>query len=511
MADNIKDDLADNEENKIITNVALLQGFLAYPRESLDLELKGWLDISNKKDSNCEVNRANIGKALLALANHGGGRLIIGFKEVSGNNQWEHCSHRPSELSHYNQDAINSIVARYAEPVFHCEVYFVEHPDTNLPHPIIEVPSNLKQPVRSNSEDPERKHIQINKYYIRRQGPKSDEPRTAHEWESLINRCLKAGRDDMLDDFRQIMRGISNGIRCIYSVPNGSANIDLIDHTENSPTNGEPNFLLSTGQFATKESFQELESFQEFFDLAETRWKALVEETFGDESPSRFAHGIWTAAYQIHQMLPNFSASEFLEFLSNAYLPVTGWPMWYTGFIYEDKPYPFEGLIEAFFGNNPRSIFKDGVHADFWRASPEAKLFIRRGHDDDSSNAKFSPGTAFDLSMPIWRVGECLMHAAKLVTLLGIESTSISFRFQWIGMQGRALKAWTGNRIGMSYDRICNQDKVNSLHTFTSEQINNNLPEVVQVVTKELYEVFEFYQIPYEIIIEELDRMKRRF
>jgi len=75
-----------------------LQDLLAYPREELDIELKGWLDLSSEDD------KANLAQALLALANHGGGYVLIGFVEVAG--VWGPAQSRPPDLSACTQDDV---------------------------------------------------------------------------------------------------------------------------------------------------------------------------------------------------------------------------------------------------------------------------------------------------------------------------------------------------------------------------------------------------------------------
>ncbi len=84
-----------------------LQDLLAYPRESLDTELKSWLDLSK------ETDKANLAQAMIAISNHGGGYIIIGFAESSG--QWIPSEPRPANLDIYNQDIVNGIVQAYAE------------------------------------------------------------------------------------------------------------------------------------------------------------------------------------------------------------------------------------------------------------------------------------------------------------------------------------------------------------------------------------------------------------
>ncbi len=70
-----------------------LNDLIEYPRETLEIELKGWLDLSEP------IVRANIARHFAALANHGGGYLVFGFKDDLSRDQ-----ERPSSLDSYNRD-----------------------------------------------------------------------------------------------------------------------------------------------------------------------------------------------------------------------------------------------------------------------------------------------------------------------------------------------------------------------------------------------------------------------
>ena len=174
-----------------------LQDLLAYPRESLDTELKSWLDLSKESD------KANLAQAMIAIANHGGGYIIIGFAENGGN--WIPSEPRPANLDIYNQDIVNGIVQAYAEPPFHCSVYLQPHPQSGLTYLIIIVPGESKAPIRAKKDGPT--HVRQYAYYIRRPGPRSEPPQSAQEWDELIGRCVRASRQDLLKDIRSI-RGV---------------------------------------------------------------------------------------------------------------------------------------------------------------------------------------------------------------------------------------------------------------------------------------------------------------
>ena len=49
--------------------------------------------------------------------------------------------------------------------------------------------------------------IAQNRCDVRKPGPRSGEPTSQEEWRTLLNRCLRAGREDMLDAIRAIVTG----------------------------------------------------------------------------------------------------------------------------------------------------------------------------------------------------------------------------------------------------------------------------------------------------------------
>lgn len=72
-------------------NNTYLDELINEPRETLDVEVKTWLDLSNPD------HRAIIAKEIIALANHGGGFLVIGFDERT-DGSFSPSSGRPTTL-----------------------------------------------------------------------------------------------------------------------------------------------------------------------------------------------------------------------------------------------------------------------------------------------------------------------------------------------------------------------------------------------------------------------------
>lgn len=62
----------------------------------------------------------------------------------------------------------------------------------------------------------------------------------------------------------------------------------------------------------------------------------------------------------------------------------------------------------------------------------------------------------------------------------------------------------------MSYDRLSRTPEVESTLAVTVEQIDDNLPEVLRSFVAPLYEAFDFYELPQQIVEQELGLLMRR-
>ena len=217
-----------------------LRPLITEPREDLAYEYKDWLDLTSNE------HKATLAKATIALANHGGGFIVIGFAE---HGQTLESRPRPEEIPEITQDSVNAAVRRYADPEFHCEVYDVLHPNTGVSHTVVAVPSTLTVPVMSRRDYQE--EIAQNSCYIRKPGPRSEQPQTSEEWRTLLNRCVRANQDEMLEAIRSIVTG---RVETQDSIPNA------------------------------------LDDLRDYCTSARGRWKELVSDE-PDNSPARFPHG----------------------------------------------------------------------------------------------------------------------------------------------------------------------------------------------------------------------------
>jgi hypothetical protein len=66
-----------------------------------------------------------------------------------------------------------------------------------------------------------------------------------------------------------------------------------------------------------------------------------------------------------------------------------------------------------------------------------------RGYQEDSQET-FEPRKIFDTTLPVWRIGECILHAQTLARMLAADpaETKIRFRAFYTGLSGRVLRSW---------------------------------------------------------------------
>ena len=430
-----------------------LLSFITHPREDLYAEYKGWLDLSDNS------HKAVLAKAAIALANHGGGFIVIGFPDDGGSPV---SSQRPPEIPEITQDAVNSAVKRYSSTPFQCQLYNVEHPKTEVRHPVISVPGNLTAPVMSKRSHPGT--IDQNRCYIRKPGPASEEPRTEEEWRTLLDRCIREGRNELLDALRSILHG----------------------HVKPSISSSDP-----------------LDDLTKFCEAGRERWSELV-ETEPDRSPARFPHGHYEMGFSLSGAQPLNGLSELKSALHDARrIGFTGWP-------------PFLAMSGNGWGSYPYNdyIERRPNICDFWRASCAGELYTIRGYTEDglmgshaSMPSRHIPaGEVVDLTLPIWRVGEALLFAERFAATFD-EVHEIFIYARFTGLQGRKLVSLKLERILLERS-VSMTDEIVCVGQETPENVRNNLVEILHRLLSSLYEKFDFYKLEARLVREEIERMR---
>ena len=134
-----------------------------------------------------------------------------------------------------------------------------------------------------------------------------------------------------------------------------------------------------------------------------------------------------------------------------------------------------------------------------------------RGYQDDGGDAAeagIQPGTCFDPTLPIWRIGEGLLRARYLAGRLG--GNSVSFFARYTGLHERRLTQWV-SPIDCGWVRGVSRDDEVPLSTIVAvDTLSANLVEVVRLLLSPLYERFDFTRLPPNIVQHELNRLRKR-
>ncbi|WP_299776851.1 helix-turn-helix domain-containing protein [uncultured Roseobacter sp.] len=165
---------------------------LNLPNEDLDVEFKRSLPLNDN------VGKAKLAKEICALANHGGGWIVLG-REDDGS----YPETLPDEIVGVDQDQINQIAAAYLQPSPHCTVSMQQPNGVEFSVPVIWVPSCGTSPVcgKKNGPNDERGRTQgVAKgvHYIRKAGPVSAPIETPDEWQDVIRRCVLSDKTSLL-------------------------------------------------------------------------------------------------------------------------------------------------------------------------------------------------------------------------------------------------------------------------------------------------------------------------
>ena len=443
-----------------------LEDLLVDLREDLDLEVKNWLDLRGNNH-----DKAIFAKAALALANHGGGFIVLGFEETGA--KMEEAADRPATLDVYNQDVVNGIVQKYCDPPFHCAVHMVPNVDGAI-FPVVRVPGGHRVPVRARSAGPHRNIVESNAIYVRKPGPRSEPPRSAQEWDDLLSRCQWNRRDELLGNIRDLLIG---------AAPQEA----LVDQEE----------LL-----------------RQWITGCLDRWRLLVGPLPEGAGP-RFPHGYYNFAYEIVGDVRGITLGGLPEVIRSSTVRHTGWPPFWYPTREGIEPYPVDGAVECWFGGDTETRLgtRDPAHSDFWRIAPNGFAYLLRGYQEDREGFEFAgvgpvtPGTVFDITLPVWRVGETLLQAERLASNLFEGPASLRFAAEYTGLRGRSLVSLNGRRH-VREASVSRQDSIR-LHTHVESQaIGTRLPEIVHSLLYPLYELFGFSELPMHLVVDELRRMR---
>lgn len=252
-----------------------------------------------------------------------------------------------------------------------------------------------------------------------------------------------------------------------------------------------------------------------FVREAYDRWRTLT-APLPQDAPARFPHGGYRFDYYLEGDLKSVSLTNFETILTKAVARHSGWPPFWVPTRPELAPREVDGAIECWLA--PESIageerlFQDAAHCDFWRAAPSGRMFLLRGYQEDGQET-FPPGTVMDTMLPVWRMGETLLHAERLAPLLrksNIGTVTIRFRALYWGLSGRVLRAWSNPLSHLLVEgHAARSDEAMLEAVLPAEDISNNLADHLFPLVSSLYERFGVTGLNQDRVASEVEQLMK--
>ena len=451
-----------------------LQELIDTPAESLSVELKSWIDPDQSEGA------AKIVKAALALRNHGGGYLVVGFN----NNTREPEKYNLSSpvKSAFHIDKIQRLVSKFTSEPFEVAVEFPER-DGQI-HPVIVIPSGVKTPVvsRSDLSFKNGKLICVDDLYVRSLQSNNTASTTKigwKDWPKIMEVCFDNREADIGRFLRRHLGGMSPDIILELAVA-------ITKQTEPKPTNDD---LL-----------------RKFLQESAERFSEVIEE----RRVNLPKHGTWEAALLVIGNVPAHSANrDFLKLLGSSNPDYTGWPVWLDSSSFPDErahPHVIKHVWEALIVSRPSGW---AHHVDFMRLDPKGRFYLRRALQDDISGSDRAPKplSALDFALPILRVAEAIAVGIAFAKAMGcaVETTLLAFAFQWTGLRGRELVSWAEQERLIIPGRSAYDGEVLTFVSVPLETPLSALSEFVNQAVQPLFEIFDGFSLS-KGVVEDLTR-----
>jgi transcriptional regulator with XRE-family HTH domain len=252
---------------------------------------------------------------------------------------------------------------------------------------------------------------------------------------------------------------------------------------------------------------------EKFVQEAFARWRELTGK-LPEDSYGRFPNGWYRIDYALEGDLKHIEPFELMPLLDRAMVHHTGWPMFLLPHRPDLPAQEVDSVIECWLRPADSGVNRplgDPAHCDFWRVAPTGRAFIIRGYQEDGQDT-FAPQTIFDTTLPIWRLGESLLHARNLAGLLADDPASVTVRLRalYTGLTGRVLRAWASPLSDLLVEGGAARSDEAMLETAVPvKDIETGLARHLHPLIASLFERFGVTGLSVERVSAEVDRMKK--
>ena len=493
------------------------------PTESLNVELKNWLD---PVDPATEVKLV---KALFALRNRNGGYLALGFNNANGHP--DPCPFVDKVRTYFHIDKVQAIVSKQASMAFDISIEFPEL--GGVPHPVIVVPDGVRVPVvaKSDVKDGDRYFIRKGDLYFRTlnaNGIVSSALINPRDYPALMDVCFENREADIgrffrrqlgtldVERLRELLGILAQEGRFEGVQPQSApADAPLEDPKGRKPLTAS---LVPSGPpraFASGSVIDMLRHLTgETLSRGEKAFDAALRKRPLPADRSELIHRLtMRTALALDPQRPDaLPTGTFMNKVDAANPQYTGWPAWLDSRSFSkelDRPQVHDNSWQA------NIMALEGGWADHWeflKFDPRGSFFMRRVMQDDMSD-KVEPGSALDPILMLYRVTEVIAVGISIARALDWQETDhAGFRFRWTGLAGRRLVPWVNrlSSIGHFGSAPAVDDAAESFVSLTLDVPHSALAPHVQVAIAPLFAAFGGYEPPPAVVENAIQQLVER-
>ncbi len=445
--------------------------------ESYSVEVKSWFDAESPE------GKTKLVKALLALRNNNGGRLVIGFDDTTMDAV---AADRPESLrAAFGQDAIQALITRFSSEPFEVLVQYATKDGKDFP--VICVPPGVRTPVATKSEikDPQtqRPILPINAVYVRTlksNNTVSTASANWHDWDRLCELCFDNREADI---GRFLRRHLDESVLGRFAA--------LINVADQPPM---PD--------ASELNAQWLDAGRAAFDARLAKDGVVVPKIGYFE----------IAATVIGALKDNIAANHsLLNLIRSANRRFTGLPFFVTldSAAMNDRPKMTSDGWERLFVDLSQEWPSDTV--DFWRIEPSARLYAIRGFDEDLSK-DLKSARVLAITLPIWRVADALIEAVAIGRAMAQnpEEASLAVTLRWTDLAGRRLSNARSTRFFSAMGTVADDDTAISHLTVPLNLPDSALAQRTSHALSPLYRKFQGFEIGQNVVDQEVRELLSR-
>ena len=225
------------------------------------------------------------------------------------------------------------------------------------------------------------------------------------------------------------------------------------------------------------------ETFESYKDVDESGQYVL---------PKIYRYGLQEVAYVVVPATPlDIRGRSRLGSLKAAELDYTGWPILAVLNEAADsslRPRLVKGSLERLALTGDKNPFS----SDFWRADGSGRVYLVSGYSEDFTDRA---GTLIDISRPIWRIAEALLHAGRYAKEVSGDEADIVFKARLHGLRGRRLGYIDKSRDQTYKDRTSHEEMFEGSMTTNPREIDERLAVLVHEFLIPFYEMFGLYEV----------------